>query len=559
MNNKLKKISFLTLFLINTIFVFSQKVGDHVKGDILIKLNQTSVNNWITKNQTFRGSNTNVTYKEVISKSLNVHLITFNHNLINENDFLKEIKKDSDIETAQFNHYIKMRSTIPDDASFSQQWQYINTGQSGGTIGADIDIDLAWDITTGGTSASGDEIVACVIDEGINQTHPDIIDNLWTNNVEIPGNGIDEDNNGFIDDIIGWNFQTNSNNVNVGGSHGTPVAGIVGAKGNNGIGVAGVNWDIKLMFLVHGNITVESIVLAAYDYPMQMRKKYNETDGAEGAFVVSTNASWGIDFGQPEDYPLWCEFYNELGSHGILSAAATINGNQNVDVIGDLPTGCDSDYLITVTNMDHNDQKVTNAGYGLTTIDLGAFGEGTYTTSGSGYGGFGGTSGATPHVTGTIALLYSAPCLNFIDYAKTNPAEAALLVKNYILDGVDPNASLAGITVTGGRLNVNNALQLLMDNCSSLSVSTQESFNSLTSYPNPFEDKLTLDFNQIDIKTVKSIKIHNLLGQLVYQIDKNRFNQNKINLELNNLKTGVYILKIDTQNGKRISRKLVKK
>ena len=559
MKKEILKISLISLLLVNTTLLFSQKAGNHIKGDILIKLNDNIlVNNWIARNKMFRGINSNLSHKKEISKSLNVHLITFDYSLIDENNFLEEIKANPNVEIAQFNHYIKMRSTIPNDSFFEQQWQYINSGQSGGTVGADIDIDLAWDITTGGTSADNDEIVVCIIDDGINQTHPDILENLWSNNEEIPDNSIDDDNNGFIDDIIGWNFNENNNNVNSGGIHGTPVTGIIGAKGNNGIGVAGINWDVKLMILMPGNVWIESNVLAAYDYPMQMRKKYNETNGKKGAFVVSTNASWGVDFGQPDNFPLWCEFYNELGSHGILSVGATANNNQNIDDVGDMPTACDSDYLITVTNMNHNDEKVIPAGYGLTTIDLGAFGSGTYTTASSEYGSFGGTSGATPHVTGTVALLYSAPCLNFINYVKSNPAEAAILVKNYILDGVDPNISLEGITVTGGRLNVNNALESLINECSTISVRTQNAFNYFVTYPNPFKNELILDFNQIDTNTIKDFNIYNLLGQIVHKVDKVDFIQNKINLKLNTLDKGIYILKVNMQNGKKIVRKIIK-
>ena len=182
--------------------------------------------------------------------------------------------------------------------------------------------------------------------------------------------------------------------------------------------------------------------------------------------MVATNASWGTDGGQPEDSPLWCAMYDTLGAHGILSAGATSNSNVDVDIIGDLPTACSSDYLLTVTNLNQSDVKVFQAGYGLETIDLGAYGENTWTVATpNGYEGFGGTSGATPHVTGAIALLYSAPCASLASLAQTDPAAAARRVRDAILNGVTPNASLDGITVTGGRLNVNNALLELMTSC----------------------------------------------------------------------------------------------
>ncbi|MGB1217751.1 MAG: S8 family serine peptidase, partial [Saprospiraceae bacterium] len=342
---------------------------------------------------------------------------------------------------------------------------YNNTGQSGGTPGADIDMDEAWDIATGGLTPMGDTIVAAVIDDGINIGHTDFGSNRWYNYAEIPNDGIDNDNNGYVDDYLGWDSYNDNDSVEESGSHGTPVAGIVGAKGNNGNGVAGVNWDVKLMIIQGGGN--EANALAAYGYAYSFRKRYNETGGQEGAYVVATNASWGTDFGQAADAPLWCGFYDILGQEGVINCGATINGNNNVDVEGDLPTTCPSDYLIAVTNMNHNDVKVTGAGYGSTHIDLGAFGDGTYAPSiTNSYGGFGGTSGATPHVTGVAALMHSVNCPSFTALMKADPAAATLLIKQYILDGVDNNASLSGISVTEGRLNAKNALQAIMDNCS---------------------------------------------------------------------------------------------
>ena len=191
----------------------------------------------------------------------------------------------------QLNHIIDQRVTVPNDPQYNQQWQYDNDGSNGGTVNADIDAPEAWDITTGGLTATGDTIVVCVIDDGIDVNHSDFGDNLWVNYAEIPNNNIDDDNNGFVDDYLGWNADDNNDDIgNSNGSHGTPVAGIVGAKGNNGIGVAGVNWDVKLMIVPGGGN--EAQALAAYDYPYTMRKIYNQTNGAQGAFVVSTNASW---------------------------------------------------------------------------------------------------------------------------------------------------------------------------------------------------------------------------------------------------------------------------
>jgi subtilisin family serine protease len=455
----------LTLALLLSLVAIGQNNMNYVQGEVLIRLeNDGNLKNVINAFQTFEGQDTDLKIGRKVSKHLKIWLLEFNQNVAHER-FLDALYMDANIMETQSNHTVELRSTTPNDVGFAQQWQYINTGQSGGTAGADLDAELAWDVTTGGLTPLGDTIVVAVIDEGFDITHPDFGDNLWRNYNEIPNNGIDDDNNGFIDDYLGWNVSQNNDDVTNGGSHGTPVAGIVGAKGNNGTGVAGVNWNVKVM-VIRLVSTVEADVLEAYDYTLQNRMLYNQTNGAAGAFVVATNASWGINNGQPSQAPLWCAFYDTLGVHGILNAGATANANFNIDVTGDLPTACSSDYMVAVTNINHNDQKVTQAGYGATTIDLGAFGQGTWTLSGGGgYGGFGGTSGATPHVAGMIGLLYSVPCVSFAILAKTNPDSAALLMKQFIMNGTDANASLNGITVSGGRLNMNGAIQEMLNYC----------------------------------------------------------------------------------------------
>lgn len=466
----MKHLLTLTFAVLLSITSFAQSTMNHVEGEALIRLEDDgNLKNILINLQIFEGQATEIKVERQISKHMKIWLLSFNKNLHHER-FLDALYMDANIMETQSNHTVELRNTTPNDVDFSQQWQYINTGQSGGTIGADLDADLAWDVTTGGLTPLGDTIVVAAIDEGFDITHSDFGDNLWVNYNEIPNNGIDDDGNGFIDDYRGWNVHQNNDVVTNGGWHGTPVAGIIGAQGDNGIGVAGVNWNVKVMVIRLTN-TVEADVLEAYDYTLQNRKLYNQTNGASGAFVVATNASWGVNQGQPSSAPLWCAMYDTLGQYGILNAGATANANFDIDAVGDLPTACPSDYMVAVTNMNHNDQKVTQAGYGTTTIDLGAFGEGTWTLDdGGGYAGFGGTSGATPHVAGMIGLLYSVPCVSFAILSKTNPDSAAYLAKQFIMNGSDPNVSLNGITVSGGRMNMNGAIQEMLNNCGSSTV-----------------------------------------------------------------------------------------
>lgn len=363
------------------------------------------------------------------------------------------------VEAVQLNHIVQQRETTPNDPGYAQQWHHEQNGDH------DIDSNEAWDITTGGTAANGSRIVVAVLEGGgSNYGHTDLIDNHWTNNSEIPGNGIDDDGNGYVDDYNGWNVGNGNDAIGAGG-HGTSVSGMIGATGNNGNGGAGVNWDVEIMQVDMAGGLTESSVIAAYEYPKVMRDIYNASSGAEGALVVATNASWGIDQANPANYPVWCAYYDELGASGILNCGATTNSALNVDVVGDMPTACGSDYMVSVTATNDNDIR-TFSGYGLTTIDLGAPGESVYLPSGSsGYGNTSGTSFASPCVAGAIAMVYSVPCSDLATLTHSNPQAAADLVRSYIFDGVDLVSNLANEVATGGRLNVSNSVNLALAGC----------------------------------------------------------------------------------------------
>lgn len=448
--------------LLLTFYVQAQRLN-HVQGEVIIQF-KSEVSNpsaILQKYATYRSRNTKVQTKKCLSETMNIWQLKFDFTAIHEGEFLAELRKDKLVHTAQFNHLLSPRNT-PNDPDFNLQWHYINSANNI----ADLDADLAWDVTTGGVTVNGDTIVIVALDDGVDLNHEDWGNNLWKNHAEIPDNGIDDDENGYIDDVNGWNPITNTDAVGSKAEHGTPVMGIMGAKGNNGIGVTGVNWDVKVMMVKTDFFADEATLIAGYGYPLALRKMYNETNGEKGAFIVATNASWGTDNGMPEDAPIWCALYDSLGTVGILNCGATTNKNVDVDEVGDLPTNCPSDYLIGVTNVNRTGVKENQAGFGKMSIDLGAFGEDTYTLrKNNRYGEFGGTSGATPHVTGAIGLLYAAPCNTFGDLVQNSPAAAALLVRNYILDGVQSNESLIDKTVTGGQLNLHNSIQLLMQEC----------------------------------------------------------------------------------------------
>jgi serine protease len=427
-----------------------------VEGEVLVQLAEGYTHEDIQEKLGLLFPEAGVFLKREVSSHMRVWLVEFNEEKVPAPVFLRSIKEVDGITNAQRNHILTERF-IPDDPFFGSQWHHVEAGDH------DIDSDLAWDITTGGTTSTGDRVVVCVVEtNGANWDLPDLVDNHWINTNEIPDNGIDDDDNGYVDDVDGWNVQDETDDIPE-GNHGSQVSSMIGARGNNATGITGVNWDVELMQVRMGSIN-EANVIAAYTYPLVMRKKYNETNGEQGAFVVATNSSWGVDFGQAADAPLWCAMYDSLGTYGVLSCGATANNQINVDISGDLPTSCPSNYLISVTASDNNDIR-DFSGYGTTHIDLAAPGDLVYLANNNGYGNSSGTSFATPCVSGAVALLYSAPCTSLMIQAYADPAGTALLVRDYILQGVDPVSNLADEVATGGRLNVNNSLLLVMDEC----------------------------------------------------------------------------------------------
>lgn len=429
-----------------------------------------------------------------LSPFMRAWLVSFDYTSIAQMDALRMVQQLPGISIAQNNHYVEIRE-IPNDPQFNQQWHHLNDGSSNGTVDADIDSDEAWEITTGGTNALGHDIVVCIL-EGVDFSHVDLIDNHWVNTGEIPGNGIDDDDNGYIDDINGWNTQTNTGAV-AGGStgHGTNVAGMIGARGNNNVGVVGANWNVKMMNVRGYSANSEASVISAYNYPLSLRKRYNQTNGAQGAFVVATNASWGIDGANPDNYPLWCGFYDTLGVHGILNCGATTNSNLNVDVAGDMPTGCTSPYMVGVGRSDRNDNFA--GGYGLTTINFAAPGINVRTTAnGNAYTTTTGTSFASPLTAGVIALLYAIPCESFMNTVLGNPQLGSDLVLNAMMMGVDQKPQLANFFVAGGRINAKNSMDILMaETCNSCSTPAQLASSDVV------ETSASVSFNLVDDAT----------------------------------------------------------
>jgi subtilisin family serine protease len=321
-------------------------------------------------------------------------------------------------------------AALPNDPSFALEWGLLNTGQYSGLSGNDIGATNAWNFTTGSRS-----VVVAVIDSGIDLTHPDLVDNLWVNPGEIAGDGIDNDGNGFIDDVHGWDFVENDGVPQDGFGHGTHVAGIIGAVGNNGTGVTGVNWQVSIMALRiqdDRGVGYTSGVLAALRYATMMRRDY-------GIMIVASNNSWEA----PAGYSSVVEqAIREHGEAGITFVAAAGNNGTDTDATPKYPGGFDLPNVITVASLTPQGGLASSSNYGATSVDVAAPGtviQSTYKNGG--YGILSGTSMAAPHVTGVAALLAAA-----------RPEITVAEVRAAILGTATPLASLAG-KVASGRLN----------------------------------------------------------------------------------------------------------
>lgn len=553
----LKKISgwvFSIVVLVSTCFLSlgtseennsANQTTSRIEGEILVKLEKG-----INPSQVFSEiSNQSAYTSELISAELDLWLFKYEEGEVDSPDqLLNSFNSSPFVKSAQFNHIVTLRENAPDDPQFDQQWGLQNTGQHGGTANADIKALKAWDYTTGGNTINGKEIVIAVIDNGFYLDHIDL--SFRKNILEIPSNGIDDDRNGYIDDFNGWNAVSGNDSI-ISLEHGTRVCGIVGAKGNNNSGIAGVNWKISLLPIQIKALPEidEATVLKAYSYVLRQRHLYNITDGEKGCFIVAANSSFGIDFGRPEEHPLWCEFFDHMGEEGILNVAATMNNSSNVDVTNDIPTSCPSNYLISVTSTTTTDELFGGAAYGVNTVDIGAPGVSIISTvPGNHYSMGGGTSLASPHVAGTVGLLYAAAHKSYIDYGVAHPDSLALRIKKYILEGTDKVPSLQGKILSGGRLNLYNPIIRINRPMSTEGQIIPTTYTISQNYPNPFNPSTNITYDILDAVNVKII-IYNNLGQEVTKVVDSFHTKGRYTVQFDSgtLPAGVYYYKIQSK------------
>jgi hypothetical protein len=399
------------------------------------------------------------------------------------------------VAAVQYNYRVSFRAT-PDDHQYPRQSE--NFARAG--------YENAWTVSTGGSTPGGVPIVTAILDAGFDVGHEDLRPSLWRNPDEIPGDGIDNDGNGYVDDRHGWDFVSQSGSYRT-DRHGTQVAGLLGASGDNGIGVSGTNWDSHLMLLVIGTV---ADVIAAYDYVIDQRRRWRQSSGEAGAFVVSTNASFGVEGATCADFPVWGAMYDRLGAEGILTAASVVNVDRDVETFGDMPVDCPSEFLIGVTNVDAGDRRFSSAGFGRLSVDLGAPGEGSFTTyPNDRYGNFGSTSAAAPYVTGAINLLYSLNCPELMTLARNEPPEAAKRIRQTLLSTTRSGSGLSDITATGGVIDVASAAETLLESCRGA-----VGEDRLLAFPNPAGEQITLRSGLDQFTGVPRVVVYTPAGRL---------------------------------------------
>ena len=372
---------------------------------------------------------------------------------------IEALKRQPDVLYAEPNYRWYRTTTTPNDPCFAAN--SLPGCQSLSLYGmSKIGAPLAWDTIRGSRDTAQSffgtpRIVVGVIDEGVDASHQDLAANIWTNPGETPGDGIDNDGNGFIDDVNGYNFFSNTGTIPA-ANHATHVAGTIGAIGNNNTGVVGVNWQVGLMslkFIEGTGSTADAIRACAY--AKQMRDLWLSSGGTQGANVRVLNNSWGPDrtFGNGLS-PALQDVINSVGQSGILFVVAAGNDALDNDVDPGYPASFDLPNLISVASTNQVDGLSSFSNFGAHTITMGAPGSGILsTTIGNTYNSMSGTSMATPHVSGAAALLLAA-----------NQNLTMQQLKSLLIFNGDPVASLAGKTLTGRRLNVANSLQALAEN-----------------------------------------------------------------------------------------------
>jgi subtilisin family serine protease len=355
-------------------------------------------------------------------------------------DVVNEYKQLAEVEYAEPNYDIELDASegplvpvLPHDPQFNDQWALANSGQRGGKEGADISATLAWATTTG-----SDKVVVAVLDSGVDYTHEDLAGNMWIRPATMAPY---QDNElGTIDDENGFNAIDRGSDPMDENGHGTHCAGIIGAEGENNIGIAGVNWKVQIMplkFMNAGGFGTTKDAIEAINYVIDRKKA--------GVNVRIISASWG----STQRSRALEEVIRKAYENDILFVAAAGNATTNNDRNPHFPSSYNVPNVVSVAALDRHDQLASFSNYGVKSVAIGAPGVDILSTwLGNGYEEKSGTSMATPVVAGVAALIVAE-----------NPRMSVDELKKKLLDSSDPIVALKGKTVTGGRINAAKALE----------------------------------------------------------------------------------------------------
>jgi len=407
--------------------------GDYVEGEVIVKLRPGQLAESVGFASEYGGKVVETfEIPSSVYKSFDGDLIRMKLPAgISTAEAIAAMKEDDRVSYAESNDIQEFYGETPEQPNDLHEnlWGFKNTGQTGGTAGADGKVTEAWKVTTGNGSENGPLIA--IIDSGADLDHPDLVGNLWTNPGEIAGDGIDNDNNGVVDDVHGYHAADDHGSPDDQVGHGTHVAGTIGAVGNNGEGVTGVMQQARLMPIridSGGRITTDGVIRGVM-YAAKM-----------GADITSN--SWGGG-------RLNKAIEDAFKANPALHLAAAGNNGADTDRRPSYPMGFDMPNMVAVGATDHNDRKASFSNYGETSVDVTAPGKDIYSTkNGGGYHSLSGTSMATPFTSGVAGLIASA-------YPEATPVQ----IKERLIYGSDQIEGLQGKSVSNGRINAANALE----------------------------------------------------------------------------------------------------
>lgn len=510
----------LFVLLVSCVLVHAK---DYVPAQIIVKGNLQIAKEYLAKKQCALHS------VESIDRDIYVLRVQENSDVLH---MANEIKALNGIDFAQVNWIHSLRDVKPPkDTFWLHQWGMSNIGQDSpsgaqGTAGADISVLKAWELNKGSR-----DVIVGVIDTGIDYTHPDLKDNIWVNEKELKGvDGKDDDGNGYTDDKYGWNFITGARKKTYHGqlghpdpmddnSHGTHCAGVIGAIPNNYKGVAGINWNVKLMALKF--LSKEGFGASADAYRAILYALQNNVD-------VLSNSWGGGDKDDLIEYAI-----QKAKNSGVLFVAAAGNSASNNDHFPHYPSNYEVDNVVSVAATDNKDQIANFSNYGASTVHIAAPGVSIMSTipvsmssnKKFAYAAYSGTSMATPFVAGAAALLIAHDA---------NLRKKPMEIKKRLLSTVDVLPQLSGLVSSQGRLNVHSALTNKvnafhqLDNVESKDLDitapryNEELFDKTWRIAEPEADYVRVHFKWLvaDIPNFDFIAIYDKSYRLIFKVEK---------------------------------------